>query len=183
MKKIIIGFAMVTALLMATGCRSTEKSLATTVPEETAPAVEPPAEEMPEEPLTKHTTVAPRTEYTTMSFSGEAEGVSFSGQLRMAKDSVIWCSFSKILELGRAMATPDSVWVKIPLIGRNDAGDYRMVKRLTGVNLTYDELQGILLSDNPEEEIQRLARRLGFNLKVRIKRRERVNSLTFPFKK
>lgn len=150
-------------LLLVTACRSTEKT-ATTAPAAT-------------------TTPTPRTEYTTMTFSGEAEGVSFSGQLRMAKDSVIWCSFSKIIELGRAMATRDSVWVRIPLIGRDDAGDYGMVKRLTGASLTYDQLQGILLSDNPEEEIRRLAKRLGYDVTVRIKRKERVNSLTFPFNK
>ena len=150
-------------LLLATGCRSTEKT-----------ANKPP-EERPAE--------KPKPEYTSMTFSGEAQGISFNGQLRMAKDSVIWCTFNKIIDLGRAMATQDSVWVRIPLLGRNEAGDYGMVKRLTGVGTTYDELQAILLSDDPEEEIRQLAKRMGFDVKVRIKRRERVDSLTFPFEK
>ena len=118
-----------------------------------------------------------------MNFSGEAEGVSFNGQMRMAKDSIIWCNFSKIIDLGRAMATPDSVWVNIPLLGRNQAGDYAMVKRLTGASVTYDELQAILLSDKPEEGIRRLAKRMGLDVTVRIKKRERVDGLTFPFNK
>lgn len=150
-------------LILATGCRSTEESLAT------------PAEGRP--------VVKPKPEYTQMTFSGEAEGVSFNGQLRMAKDSVIWCSFSKIIDLGRAMATRDSVWLRIPLLGRYEAGDYTMVKRLTGTSVTYDQLQAILLSDNPEGEIRRLAKRMGYDVTVRIKRRERVDRLTFPFNK
>ena len=101
----------------------------------------------------------------------------------MAKDSVIWCNFSKIIDLGRALATPDSVWVRIPLLGNNHAGDYGMVKRLTGVSTSFAELQAIVLSDNAEEEIRRLAQRMGHDVKVRIKKRERVTSLTFPFNK
>ena len=116
---------MVVAAVLVTGCRSTEKVAA---PSSTA------------------------REYYTMNFSGEADGIGFSGQLRMAKDSVIWCNFSKIIELGRTMATRDSVWVSIPLINRHEAGDYAMVKRLTGVSVTYDELQSIVLSDNAEEK-------------------------------
>ena len=109
--------------------------------------------------------------------------MNFSGQLRMAKDSVIWCNFSKIIDLGRALATPDSVWVRIPLLGNNHAGDYGMVKRLTGVSTSFAELQAIVLSDNAEEEIRRLAQHMGHDVKVRIKKRERVTSLTFPFNK
>jgi len=144
------------AAVLVTGCRSTEKTAA---PSYTA------------------------REYYTMNFSGEADGIGFSGQLRMAKDSVIWCNFSKIIDLGRAMATRDSVWVNIPLISRHEAGDYTMIKRLTGVSVTYDELQSIVLSDNAEEKIRRLAQRMGHDVTVRIKRRERVESLSFPFNK
>ena len=155
-KSFIIGLMMVVAAVLMTGCRSTENLAA---PSSTA------------------------REYYTMNFSGEADGIGFSGQLRMAKDSVIWCNFSKIIDLGRAMATPDSVWVNIPLLGRNQAGDYAMVKRLTGASVTYDELQAILLSDKPEEGIRRLAKRMGLDVTVRIKKRERVDGLTFPFNK
>ena len=159
MKKIFIGVAIMTAVLLITGCRSSEKT-----------------------PSTPPEVYQPR-EYISMNFSGEADGIGFSGQLRMAKDSVIWCNFSKIIDLGRAMATQDSVWVRIPLLNRNESGDYGMVKRLTGISVTYDELQSIVLSDNAEERIRNLARRMGHDVTVRIKRRERVESLTFPFNK
>lgn len=146
---------MVAAVMLATGCRSSEKASKSSV----------------------------QREYLTMNFSGEADGLSFTGQLRMAKDSVIWCNFSKIIEVGRAMATRDSVWVRIPLLGRNDAGDYRMVERVAGFRITFDELQAILLGNNTEEEIRRLAKRMGHDVTVRIKKRERVDKLTFPFNK
>lgn len=146
---------MVAAVMLATGCRSSEKASKSSV----------------------------QREYLTMNFSGEADGLSFTGQLRMATDSVIWCNLSKFIEVGRAMATKDSVWVRIPLLGRNDAGDYRMVERITGVKVTFDQLQAILLGNNTEEEIRRLAKRMGHDVTVRIKKRERVDKLTFPFNK
>ena len=146
---------MVAAVMLATGCRSSEKASKSSV----------------------------QREYLTMNFSGEADGLSFTGQLRMATDSVIWCNLSKFIEVGRAMATKDSVWVRIPLLGRNDAGDYRMVERVAGFRITFDELQAILLGNNTEEEIRRLAKRMGHDVTVRIKKRERVDNLTFPFNK
>ena len=136
-------------------------------------------------------TTAPKTggdkpwtpQYTTMTFSGEADGISFSGQVRMAKDSVIWCNVSKIFDVGRAMATPDSVWLRAPLLGRNESGDYSMLKKKTGVDISFAELQAILESDDAEQRIAKLARRLGYNATIKIKKREKVDRLTFPFKK
>lgn len=121
--------------------------------------------------------------YTVITFTGESEGLSFNGQVRMAKDSVIWCNISKLVELGRAMATPDSVWLRAPLLGRNDAGDYRMVKRRTGLDISFADLQDILEADDAEQRIANLARRFGVTLTVKIKKRERVDTLTFPFRK
>jgi hypothetical protein len=155
-KSFIIGLMMVVATVLVTGCRSTEKVTATSSTER---------------------------EYLTMNFSGQADGIGFNGQLRVAKDSIIWCNFSKIIDLGRAMATPDSVWVDIPLLNRHDAGTYAMVKRLTGTSVTFDELQAIVLSDNAEERIHLLAQRMGHDVTVRIKKREHVDKLTFPFNK
>lgn len=43
----------------------------------------------------------------------KTNGMSANGQLRMIKDSVIWVSLNKIIELGRAKITPDSVLVHI----------------------------------------------------------------------
>ena len=58
-----------------------------------------------------------------------------------------------------------------------------MVERVAGFRITFDELQAILLGNNTEEEIRRLAKRMGHDVTVRIKKRERVDNLTFPFNK
>ena len=146
--------------MMAVGCRSTRQASAPT-------PVETPSESL----------------YTVMTFTGTVEGISVNGQVRMEHGKVIWCSVSKFIELGRAMATPDSVWLRAPLLGRNDAGDYRMVKRRTGLDISFADLQDILEADDAEQRIANLARRFGVTLTVKIKKRERVDTLTFPFRK
>lgn len=122
-------------------------------------------------------------DYTVMAFSGTVDGMSVSGQVRMDRDKVIWCSVSKIIELGRAMATPDSVWVRIPVAGRYQQGDYKDLGRLAGQKLSFADLQAILESDDPEERIRELAQRFDVSLTVKITRKEKVQKLTFPFNK
>ena len=159
MKHLVLSLAACLLLLLATSCRSSRPAATTTT--------------VPSEPRT----------YTLITLAGEVDGFSFNGQVRMAKDSVIWCNISKLVELGRAMATPDSVWLRAPLLGRNDAGDYRMVKRRTGLDISFADLQDILEADDAEQRIANLARRFGVALTVKIKKRERVDTLTFPFRK
>ena len=163
--------ALVAAALLA-GCRSNRP---TAVADTTAvpPAV----------PAADTTATVPTRVYTVVNFTATVEGVNANGQLRVAEDSVMWVSVNKLIELGRAMATPDSVWLRAPLLGRNDAGDYRMVKRRTGLDISFADLQDILEADDAEQRIANLARRFGVALTVKIKKRERVDTLTFPFRK
>lgn len=160
---------LILTALLATGCHTSRK--ATTVPETTVtpePEVEVPA---------------PQRTYTAMNFVGEVEGISVSGQLRMAEDSIMWVSVSKLIEVGRAMCTPDSLWLRAPLLGHDDAMDYATLQRLTGVTVTYDEMQQIALAPDAEERIALLAQRLGFKAKVRITQRRKMDHLTFPYTK
>jgi hypothetical protein len=117
-----------------------------------------------------------------MTFTGEVEGVSVNGQLRVAHDSVMWLSVNKVVELGRAMATVDSVWLRAPLMGRDDALDYADLQRLARTRITYDDLQSIALADDAEARIAALARQLGFSADIQITRRQ-VEHLTFPYPK
>lgn len=126
---------------------------------------------------------AERHDYTVMTFTGTVDGMSVSGQVRMDRDKVIWCSVSKFIEVGRAMATPDSVWVKAPLLGQDRKGNYNDLSRVAKAPLTFADLQGILESDDAERRIEELARRLDITMQVRITRREKVESLSFPFNK
>lgn len=156
-------------VLLATllvGCRSTKKLAPATPPEPAVEAVAP----------------QPRT-YTVMTFTGEVEGISVSGQLRLAQDSAMWLSVNKLIEVGRAMCTPDSLWLRAPLLGRDDAMDYATLRQLTGVTVTYDELQQTALADDAEERIARLAQRLGVAATVRITQRRQVERLSFPYPK
>ncbi len=126
---------------------------------------------------------AERHDYTVMTFTGTVDGMSVSGQVRMDRDKVIWCSVSKFIEVGRAMATPDSVWVKAPLLGQDRKGNYNDLSRVAKAPLTFADLQGILESDDAERRIEELARRLDITMQVRITRREKVENLSFPFNK
>ena len=96
---------------------------------------------------------------------------------------VLWLSATKVVEVGRALATPDSLWLRAPLLGRDEAMDYAALRRATGVAITFDEMQQMLLADDAEERLNALARRLGLEATLRIKARRRVDRLTFPYPK
>ena len=155
---IVIGLGLMA--MMAVGCRSTRQASAPT-------PVETPSESL----------------YTVMTFTGTVEGISVNGQVRMEHGKVIWCSVSKFIELGRAMATPDSVWVRTPMADINREGDYRDLERLAGRRIAFADLEAILLSDDADERIAALGRQLGYNVHVHITRREKASKLTFPFNK
>lgn len=152
--------------LLAAGCHTTKK-----------------ATRSEQEPVTETPAPAQKRTYTVMNFTGEVEGVSVNGQMRLAEDSVMWLSVTKIIEMGRAMCTPDSLWLRAPLMGRDDAMDYNTLQRQTGVKVTFGELQETALADDAEERIARMASRLGFTAKIHITQRREVDNLTFPYPK
>lgn len=154
--------------LMATGCHTARK--AATAPPEPISETE---EVMP----------VPKRTYTVMTFDGMVEGISVNGQLRVAEDSVMWVSVNKLIEMGRAMCTPDSLWLRAPLLGRDDAMDYATLRRMTGVDITYDEMQQTVLAPDAEEQMRLLAQRLGIHAAIRITQRRQVEHLTFPYTK
>lgn len=149
---------MIAATLTLVGCRSTRT--ATSTPQTTE-----------------------ESRYTVMTFTGTVDGISVNGQVRMERDRVIWCSVSKFIELGRAMATPDSVWVQVPMLNRNQKGDYNDLSRVAQRRLTFNDLQDILESADAEQRIAELAQGLNLAAQVRITRREKADKLTFPFNK
>ena len=151
--------------VLAVGCRSTRQA-ATSAPASVA--------EQPE-PL--------RRELTVTTFTAMVNGISASGQLRMAEDSVIWLNVTKLVELGRGLATKDSVWLSVPLADRYFAGTYADLQRLTKRRITYADLQAMVKADDAEEQIEALAASLGYEAKVYITARRKVERLTFPFRK
>lgn len=160
---LVLGLALVATL---GACHSSRKTPKATPPE--------PAEQTPPEP---------RRTYTVVGFNATLEGVSTTGQLRIAEDSTLWVTVTKLIELGRAMATPDSVWVNAPALGHTFAGTYAELSRLAGRRITFSMLQEIATADDAEERLARLAAELGVDASVSITTRKRVDHLTFPFRK
>lgn len=177
MRQRLIIILCVAALLMG-GCRSSRR--AATPSGDAAPAT---ATETPAQDATPDATPLPSTRYTIINFNATVEGVSANGQMRMAQDSVIWVSVNKFVELGRAMATRDSVWVNAPLFDRRFAGTYADLKRETGHDVTFEKLQAIATSDDAEQQLAKLAKRLGIGATVAITERRTADVLRFPFKK
>ena len=126
---------------------------------------------------------APQRELTVTTFTAIVNGISASGQMRVAEDSVLWVSVNKLVELGRAMATQDSVWVTVNFGDRHFAGTYDDLQRLTKRYITFDDLMAVAMADDAGEQINSLAASLGFDATVYITGRRKVNRLTFPFKK
>lgn len=163
--------ALVAAALLA-GCRGSRHTAGGGTAE--APSATPSAD----------TTATVRTRvYTVVNFTATVEGVNASGQLRVAEDSVMWVSVNKLIELGRAMATPDSVWVNAPLFDKRFAGTYTDLARMAKRSVSFEQLQAIALGDNAEAELQRLAAQMGIEAKVRITSRKTEPVLRFPFQK
>lgn len=162
MKRLWIIALMLVTLVFA-ACRNTRHVAAPTEPEPTPEVV--------------------ARQYTLINFTGVVDGISVSGQMRVAHDSAMWVSVNKFIEVGRAMATRDSLWLVAPMLGRNDAMDYADMQRLTRTKLTYGEVEAMVLGDNAEADIAEFARRMGIDMRVRITRREQVPHLTFPFTK
>lgn len=138
---------------------------------------------MPEPAPRQADTPVEQHEKSVMNFSATVEGIGVTGQLRMARDSIIWVSVNKLVELGRAMATPDSVWVNAPLLDKHFAGSYADLSRRAKRTVTFETLQEIATADNAEELITTLANSLGINATVRLAQRRRVERTTFPFVK
>lgn len=169
-----VAMVLLAAMLFAAGCRSSRQ--AATAPNAGAAA--------PGQAATPGAEAAPAAkERTVTNFDATFEGVGMNGQLRIVQDSALWVSVTKLIEVGRGLATRDSVWISAPILDVRFAGTYADLSRKAGRTLTFDKLQQMALSDNAEQELQRLAAELGFNAKVRITSRRKVDRLGVPFKK
>ena len=165
MRRHVIFLLLASTLLAVAACRSQRDTTAT-----------------PDTPGTPATPAA-EARYTVISFTGTVDGISVNGQVRMAKDSLIWCSVTKLLEVGRAMATPDSVWVRSSLLGVNEAGTFSQAQRKAKTNLTFSQIQELLMSDDAEQRLAEMSSTFGHPATVRITRRQQVDRLSFPFNK
>lgn len=84
-------------------------------------------------------------DYFTANFTAEAKGFAANGTLRMKRDSIIWLSLSKIVEIGRAEFTPDSLFAYIKLNNKFVACSYADLHKRLGIDIDFPALQKILL--------------------------------------
>ena len=136
-------------------------------------------------PTPDNSSVAPRRPrtLTQMQFTAEVDGLAVSGQVRLAEDSLIWVSVTKLIEVGRALATTDSVFLHAPLLGREEATTYADLQRRLKQTITFADLQRIATADDAEQQASALASKLGFHATVHITSRRTVSSLSFPYPK
>lgn len=157
-------------LALAAGCRNHREATRPPLP----PQADSVAVEADETPLP----TPPR--YRTAHFNVTAQGTRVEGQLRMQPDSIIWMSATKIIELGRAMCTPDSVVVYVKVAGRCFRGSYMDVYRRFHWHTDFATLQEMLTSDNADAELEALARRFGIDATVHVGDWKEAERLTFP---
>lgn len=175
-----IAIAIACTLLLG-GCRGMRE--ASSIGPEVEPSAAAPQTTATGQPANTTPAPQPQRQYTVMNFNAEAEGISATGQMRVAQDSAIWVAVYKIVELGRAMATRDSVWLNVPFLGRYFAGTYAELSATLKRPVSYEQLQAMALADNAEEQVARLAAELGLSASVAITDRRRVQWLNMPFRK
>ena len=84
-------------------------------------------------------------------FSCTVDGITMNGQIRIAKDSIIWVSISKIIEVGRAKLTPDRAQAYAKIIGKQYDGDYEGLKKKLGLDADYATLEALLTGNCPPD--------------------------------
>ena len=116
----------------------------------------------------------------TTNFVCAVAGTTVNGQIRIAEDSVIWASASKIVELGRAMATVDSIIVYAKVMGGCFRGTYDDLYRRFHYRTSFADLQEMLTAPDAAARIQSLARRFGVAAEVRLQPWRETDDTSFP---
>jgi hypothetical protein len=77
-----------------------------------------------------------------------ADAGNLKGHIRIRRDSVIWCSINAIggIEVARIFLTPDSVKIIERISDQYLEGDYSLLKNELGIQLSFNDIQGILLN-------------------------------------
>lgn len=145
--------------IMATGCRS-QRDGATTA-----------------DTSTPTTTSA---KLYTANFSVSTDGLSANGQMRMMEDSILWISASKVLELGRAKFTPDSVMVYATVMNRYFKGTYEELYRRFQLRTDFKTMSKTVRSADAGARLAEMARQFGFDATIVMEPWKQVDNLAFP---
>jgi outer membrane biogenesis lipoprotein LolB len=78
-------------------------------------------------------------------FENKKEKLTFFYKVMMVKDSLIWCSVSKLgMEAIRIQIRPDSIMVLDRLEKRYAEADYAFLQKITGMDLDFQALESLL---------------------------------------
>ena len=125
-------------LVCITGCRNTSKL----VQQKPAVSNEPLATDKPQPVAIE------QCDILSANFQCTVDDITVSGQLRLRRDSVLWLSANKFIELGRAKFTPDSVFVYAKVLNRYFEGTYSDLRDKTGVATDFATLQALFIGEN-----------------------------------
>ncbi len=136
----------------------------------------------PETPAVTSPTTDASPSYYTANFTCSAEGMTANGQLRMQTDSIIWLSASKVIELGRARFTHDSVIIHAKITGQCFRGNYNDLYRRFNFRTDFDQLSKTLTAPAPqaEKQLADIAQLLGIEATFTLQPWQKVDKLTFP---
>ncbi|MBR4176933.1 MAG: DUF4292 domain-containing protein [Bacteroidales bacterium] len=137
-------------ILLFTGCRSHKELQRTDKTDTTATVVKP---KPPAPPATENLDYIAVTDYASYraNFSCSVQGITVNGQIRMAKDSVVWLSINKIVELGRAKLTPNRVQFSARLLSKDYDGGYEGLKSRWGIDADYATIEALLMGNCPPD--------------------------------
>ena len=141
-KKSIILIAI--TLIAITGCRSHKQLQRGAVAASDSTAIADKRETSEPKPIMLDTILNSTYRYYTTNFSCTVRGVSVNGQIRMVSDSIIWISVSKVVELGRAIATPTGVKGYSKLMNKYYDGSYADLRTRWGIDADFATIEALL---------------------------------------
>ena len=130
-------------------------------------------------PTTPADPANPPTYYTT-NFTCTTQDITANGQMRLQPDSVLWASVTKIIELGRARLTRDSVVVYVKMTNSCFRGNYIDLYHRFGYRTSFDEVVKMATADDAEQQIAALMKALSVDATVTMEPWKQVSALTFP---
>lgn len=178
-KRIILPLLCI--VLLVAGCRSHSKI--------TKPSPKPITQEQTQqqqEPQPPVEEVKPNCpfEYLSGNFDCEVADFNVKGQLRMQCDSVIWVTGTKLIELGRAKCTPDSVFIYVKLRNLYYKGTYADIKKKIGYETDFATLQQMVcdayLSEKKQLALTVKSRVYSGRITAKFRKMDTTEKLTFP---
>ena len=76
------------------------------------------------------------------------ENIGFSVRMKLLKDKVIWLKGTKIISVFKAKITPTKVSFYSPLKRNYFEGDFKVLSKLLGVEVNFEQLQNLLLGQS-----------------------------------